>query len=234
MRLEQQITHPRLLRKPVRADGSATRADAHGATGGSRFLDATLLDQERKLAILKALKAQRIGDTMGREIFVAAVEYQLTAFGHQLAREPAARPDPSLGLALHAAAERARDFETLLDGLPGPAQDALVARLATQDQTNQEEAQSSLGELRCEIAHLGRACRSAAAAAPAWSPTEIDLVSQLARAFDACFELAPTAAPDGVFATTLRVLAEETGLAIPDAPELLAQALTVVTRGSGR
>lgn len=225
MRLEHQITHPRLLRKAARGDGpaKATAGDAADGRKASRFVDATLIDQERKAAILSALQQRQIGDELGREIFVAAVEYQLTAFAHHLASAPLPTPEPDPGLQV--AAERAQAFVSLLEHLPEKARRLLAERLAETGEGRQTAGQDRLCELGCEIAHLERACRSAAEAPQPAAGPELELVGQLARAFAACFEETPSAAPDGAFATTLQVLVEQTGLAIPHSPGLLGQAL---------
>ena len=118
MRLEHQITHPRLLRKPARGD-RATGGGLVGEVDGrktSRFVDATLLDQERKAAIIQALAERQIGDEVGREIFVGAVEYQLTAFAHHLGR--AATGSAKRDRALGAVADQVQAFSALLAHLP--------------------------------------------------------------------------------------------------------------------
>lgn len=225
MRLEHQITHPRLLRKPARGDG-ATAAGLGGEVGGrktSRFVDATLLDQGRKAAIIQALAERQIGDEVGREIFVGAVEYQLTAFAHHLGR--AATGSTKRDRALGAVAEQVQAFSALLGRLPEAARGLLAERLVGDDGSRPDAGQDPLRELGCELDHLERACRLSAETPRPTSTPELELVHQLARAFAACFEETPTEAADGAFATALRLLAEETDLAIPHAPDLLRQAL---------
>lgn len=224
MRLEQQITHPRLLRKPIRGDGPST-AGLRGevdADKASRFVDATLLDQPRRAAIIQALGERQIGDELGREIFIGAVEYQLTAYAHDLGPKASADPDPGL----RAAAAQAQGIAVLLGRLPEAARRLLAERLMSQDAPRLDAGQDLLCELGCEINHLAQACRLAAESPPPASGTELGLIRQLARAFAACFEETATAAADGGFATALRVLAEKTGLAIPHAPALLSRALS--------
>ncbi len=83
MRLEHdQSTHPRLLRKPALGEVSATtRITAEKKPKkpkGSRFVGATHLDDDQKVLICKALKKGKIGDEIGRQIFIGALEYQIS------------------------------------------------------------------------------------------------------------------------------------------------------------
>ena len=242
MRLEQdQITHTRLLRKPVLGEVSAnTHIKAEKTVKrpkGSRFVGATHLDDDQKARICKALKRKKVGDEIGRQIFIGAVEYQLSAFAQRL--EHRVEPEPktsalsaALEKTLLAIVEKARLLSALLRDLPDGAKDKLTNTLTTQDERGRGYDRRYLCELGCEIDRLERACATTGKdpdAGPETSepdPTpSSEFVAKLAAVFSECFESAPTADEDGAFRAALEILGEVTGLVIGTEPEFIARAL---------
>lgn len=246
MRLEHdQSTHPRLLRKPALTDVSAnSRIQVEAKVkkqGGSRFVGATHLDDDQKTRILKALKKEKIGDEIGRQIFIGALEYQISNFAHSLAQRVAPAPGPrepnaTLVKILEAIVEKAGILSGLLRELPDGAKRNLTRRLCVQDELGRSYDERYLCELGCEIDRLERACKGIGAVPdpepePALpDPTaSADFVAKLADAFSECFEMQPTAEADGPFRASLLVLRNITGLLIASEPEFLAQILKTKT-----
>lgn len=265
MRLEPNPnTHPRLLRKAAlpeelavkpkppskagqkrgsaKAPASLKPPEAASAASGqgsrdSRFIDPVHLDERQKSEICKALKRKQVGDEMGRQIFVAAVEYQLSAFSDQLVPSDGPAPTPApperdrgLEQVLLAVEEQARMLSDLLLQIPQPSRPGLVRVLTAQDERERVYDEHYLSELVCEIDRLRNACgtMTAATEAPQAAPdpeSSRGFVRKLAGVFSECFEQAPTAAEDGPFRACLMVLEEYTGLLIGHEPDFIARAI---------
>ncbi|MEA3276358.1 MAG: hypothetical protein U9Q81_13930 [Pseudomonadota bacterium] len=240
MRLEHQNnTHPRLLRKQALGDdiGNKGRVRKQRETPkGSRFVGATHLDEEQKTRLSQALEKKQIGDEIGRQIFIGALEYQLSAFGQQLKRrvEPKQKPrrrNPALEETLQGIVEKARLLSGLLRDLPDVSKEGLIKTLAAQDQLGRDYDEQYLCELGCEIHRLERACTAAAAENEPEEPTEDpapsrDFVAKLAGIFSECFELEPTADENAPFSTSLAILDEVIGVVIGHDPDFLADVLS--------
>ena len=231
-----QSTHPRLLRKPAIGKIPAT-AEIKVATGqqrrkGSRFVGPTQLDDNQKSRIRAALEKKKIGDEIGREIFIGALEYQISAFAGRLKRLPAPPEPQTQGTnaardkTLSAIALKASSLSALLRELADGAKARAIKALATQDRLGRGYDERYLCELGGEIDRIERAC-IAAAASPDPAEPEPDpapsreLVARLAGVFSECFEMEPTADEDGAFRATLAVLRQVTGLAIGQEPAFL-------------
>jgi hypothetical protein len=233
MRLEHQITHPRLLRRatsdrerPAGADRPSTKA-----ASGSRFVGATVLDEDQRAQIARELRERRIGDEVGRQIFIGALEYQLCAFGSQLKsqvpRDEPREPDDPLERALRGVLTAARRLAGLLRELPGGARAELTRGLGGEKPAAQDGEARRLAELGVEVERLAEAGGAAAETQAARPQPEIpaELLARLAKAYAECFEKTPTADPEGAFQTTLGVVAEVTGIRLAPTPALLARAL---------
>jgi hypothetical protein len=248
MHLEQdQSRHPRLLRKPSLAEISSTSGIEVKKKGkqqrGSRFVNPTQLDGGQKSRICEALWKQDIGDEMGRQIFVGAVEYQISAFAQWLERPPSPEPKSqshgsisARGRTPQAVVEAAANLSRLLRELPDGAQLRVAEMLARKLGLGRDEEGRYLCELNLEIDRLERACIAASAEPASSDPGSgseprpepsvgRELVAKLAGIFSECFEKKPTAEEGGAFHASLLVLGEVTGLAIPHEPAFLAQAL---------
>jgi hypothetical protein len=223
----------------ARAAQPAEQPSAKSKSGGSRFVEATHLDDEQKRRIDEALTQRRIGDEMGRAIFIGALEYQLSAFGRQLVRRdalpprPAPRGDSAQPQAVQDIARQARRLVGLLQALPDASKAALAGALAAQDRLSRSYDERYLRDLAAEIERLQRACGAADALPvaepepPAEDPAPSrPFVAKLAKVFEECFEMAPTADEDGPFRATLAILDEVTGLLIGHEPDFLAEILS--------
>jgi hypothetical protein len=221
------------------AQQPASQPSAKSRSGGSRFVEPTHLDEEQKRRIDKAMTQRRIGDDMGRAIFIGALEYQLSAFGRQLVRRdalpprPAPREDRAQTQAVQDIARQARQLVGLLQALPDATTAGLTVALAAQDRLSRAYDERYLRDLAAEIERLERAC-GAAGTAPVADPEpppedpapSRPFVAKLAKVFEECFEMKPTADEDGPFRATLAVLDEITGLLIGHEPDFLADILS--------
>jgi hypothetical protein len=246
MRPEQeQITHPRLLRTSDLGGGPADKMikveKETKQAAGSRFVGPELLDEGQRVQLGKALKAKKIGDEMGREIFICALEYQIGSFASLVPRrveeksEPeAGAPDPAMRNALREIVENAANLSRLLRTLPDDALDRVTEMLGHEAGLWRGYDGRYLGELGLEIDRLERACIAAGGEPeppepepePSTDPAASrELVTKLGEIFIDCFEMKPTAEKGGPFCTTLEVLAEITGLVIEREPAFLARVL---------
>lgn len=250
MRVEQnQTKNRRLLRRRALGEVSAT---THVSTEkrakkrkGSRFVGPARLGDDQKLQLFEALEKNRVGDEMGRQIFVGAVEYQISAFAHRLEHfvAPESEP-PGLDAAqeqtLRTIAEKARILSGLLRELPDSAKTQIIQGLATADELARGYDERYLQALEYEIGRLERACIVALGEPkPANSGQEPgpdpavtrEIVAKLAEIFSECFEMQPTADENGPFRASLRVIGKITGLTIGHEPEFLAQVLAADAPG---
>jgi len=248
MRLEQdQSTPPRLLRKLTMGELSnlsGIKVEKKGKKPkGSRFVDPVQLDEDQRSRISKALKEKKIGDEMGREIFVCALEYQLSDFSTKLERrvEPESEPesdahDAEMAKALRTVAEQAAGLSRLLWALPDGARERVTETLAREQGLWRGYDGRYLGELSLEIDRLERACVAAGGEPEPPEPerepepktdpaVSRELVSKLAGIFSDCFEMEPTAEEGGPFDSSLGILSEVTGLVIDHEAAFLAQVL---------
>jgi hypothetical protein len=240
MRLEDEInTHPRLLRKLAldKGDGAAKakRKTRRSEAEDTRFIGATHLDERQKTEISRALEKRRVGDEMGRQIFVVALEYQLTVFGAQLEQRSQTGPEAvevqaRTAEALQGISAQARLLAPLLRQLPEQLKGKLMEAATAQDARGRTYDDRYLCELGCEIDRLEQA---AAAAAEAVQPEPVrydpspsrPFVAKLAKVYAECFEEKPTADADGGFAFALETVETVTGLVIGHELAFLAEIL---------
>lgn len=264
MRLDHHAnTYPRLLRKTALGDVPATSPNPRTKTtqtskvtakpagpekpkqprttktapeqGGSRFVGATHLDDAQKVRIGTALESRGIGDEIGRQILIGALEYQLSAFAGQLQRrgetprQPSPLRDDAAHQALQTLGEQTQLLANRLRKLPDRSRVGLTRALAEEDRLGHSYDDRYLCELACEIERLEHACARASAPEVETQPkvgtedpaSSRALVAKLASVFAECFEQEPTAEPGGPFQTLLAVLDKETGFVIAHDPGVL-------------
>jgi len=225
-----------ILTAPTRTQGPSGAPNKAKPTG-SRFLDPVHLSERQKLDIGRSLKKKGIGDEMGRQIFIAAVEYQLSAFADQLVQREAPQiehppRDRALDQILLAVEEQARLLAELLLQVPKPSRSSLARAIAEQEKKGCLDGAADLDELGDRIDRLRRACNQMTSSGEVQTQpagpepkANLELVRKLAGAFAECFEQVPTAAEDGAFRTCLAVLDEATDLAIGYEPDFLSRVL---------
>lgn len=196
---------------------------------GGRFVEPLRLDAKQRDNLLQLLRKLRVGDTDGREIFLAAIEYDLAAYKDATAAEPSPPQPPARAetadddrAVLTCLADALRSLREHIDGLDAATRDRLLEELHQGDRFQRGYDARYLTELRCELELLEQACAApgtppASAAPPAHSLSAAGrrLLSRLAEAFADCFEAKPTTAPNGPFAQTLAHLFEITAIDLP-------------------
>ena len=223
---------------PADDTGSPNSADDPSAT---RFVEPLRLDDRQRASLLQVLRKLRVGDAYGRELFLAAIEYDLANYQQQAgseppAPEPAHQPTPNPDQeALTPLAAAIRSVCEKIDALDEPARASLLQDLHQGDRFQRTYDARYLSELRCELEMLGQACTSAptsdAAPAPArLSASGRQLISRIADAYTDCFEIKPATEPDGPFAQILAHLLQITAIDLPTDEAALKQSLNA---GSG-
>ncbi len=238
MRLDRpnnELTPAKPLRKlALRPTGEASPpADSKGR----HFVEPWRLDEARKVAIVHALEQHNIGDVESRRLFAGALEYQLATYRELAAAAPLA-PPPSQEAgtaALDALAERARELARILAEIPQEQEPELLRTLAEQDEMGRDYAPRYLDILHTEASRLAEASALLAiglrAAPPATtasddpSPALLVLLRSLAQVFEECFEQAPSAAPRGPFANTLKLISDNLAVEIPRSKAVLETVL---------
>lgn len=219
------------------APGTDPQISAAGRNA-KHFVEPVRLDQRQRASLLQALKGLRVGDTFGREIFLAAIEYDLANYQQQAASEPPAparepAPQPAPGAEDETLGQLAAAIQSVceqIDALDEAARTNLLQDLHQGDRFQRSYDARYLSELRCELELLGQACTSTPVAAPSSGPVALSasgrqLISRLADAYADCFETKPTTAPDGAFAQLLTHLFQITAIALPTDESALKQAL---------
>jgi hypothetical protein len=226
--------------KPLRklalrpAEETSPPADAKGR----HFVAPWRLDDASKEAIVQALEQRNIGDPEGRRLFAGALEYQLATYRELEAAAPVApEPPPATDTAaLDALAAQAGEFARLLAEIPREKEPELLRTLAEQDEMGRDYAPRYLDILYTEASRLAEASALLAAglraapppAAPASQPSAalLVLLRSLAQVFEECFEQVPSAAPQGPFAKTLKVISDHLAVEIPHSKAMLEAVLT--------
>lgn len=252
MRLEENITNPRLLRKrqaKPAVPGSASvqsepRPDPESASPPepklaavpvSHFVTPTHLDDSKKKALLKRLKRAKVGDETGRQIFVAALEYQLTELANDVAghhaRLAAAEPDPAADALTRLDAAIAQLVD-LIENLPDEARARLAGFLEDRDPYKRgygpgwfEALSAEFGRLRDAVEHAGADGDEPCINHDLDSAISVAFLARLSGVFDECFDASPDASPRGPFATAVKALCEVVGLKLDCHAELLTEAL---------
>lgn len=228
----------RRLSLGAKKSGKPASADDEG---GDHFVAPWRLTEQEKSAVSAALEKRKIGDALGRRIFVGALEYELSEFrvaeaaqpGSKPARKPAApQADASV---LEAIERMARELAAKLGEIPEDQEPSLLATLEAHDEMGRGYSTRYLDVLFQEASRLAEACGLAASAlaapveppktepAPGPSPAMLKLLGSLTHVFEECFEQVPTASPRGEFAASLKAVSDAVGLDIPRTGEVLAQ-----------
>jgi hypothetical protein len=188
----------------------------------SRFVGPAHLDGARKAEIAAALEANGIGDEVGRQIFIGALEYQLSAFGSGLQRHGARPAEPVAKAprdqALTAIREQTRALAEGLRLLNARSRRGMLEALTEQDRLGRGYDERYLSQLSCELERLDQACAAAGDPVEATPPQDPapsrGLVVKLAAVYAECFEEEPSAETGGRFQKLLEILDAKTGVVI--------------------
>jgi len=205
-------------------------------TGGKRFVEPYRLSAEQRALILVTLAERSVGDDESRNLFAAAMEYDLASC-HRLtepetqasaAKQP---PDSKEYAALTALAAAAERLAAEIKGLNDVASQRLQEGLEATDRFQRSYGGDYLKSLRYELMRLVSVGQSPELFTPT-TPREHTLseeahrfVLRAADAFEACFELAPDARGDSPFVAAVEAIVAATGIRVPTDRAILAQIL---------
>jgi hypothetical protein len=215
-----------------------------------RFVEPVRLSDEQRAGIIAALEQAELGDVEGRELFVAAMEYDLAECrkpGESEMEAEAAKSEPEPH-ARNTSLKQA-DIDDPLNALAATAQ-AMVSCIADLDATSRERLlrgveasdpfrrgykEAYLSVLQTELARLATIGKPPRPTPETPVPKKQDkpvLTSQarrfIARAADAfrdCFEQEPTAKRAAPFPTALKAVVSVSGIPVPTDPETLREVL---------
>jgi hypothetical protein len=191
--------------------------------GKKRFVEPHRLTDEQRANLLDALEAGTIGDAESRALFAAALEYDLAPFLQLTAERPApepAEPKPSESdTALTTLAEAASGLAAQLARLDGATKERLQNALGQADLFHRRYGDEYLDSVREELLRIVAAgpqptptARQTRPKAAPLSDATRRFLRRVADAFTDCFELRPTPDQLGPFATTLKGIADATGI----------------------
>jgi hypothetical protein len=175
---------------------------------------------------LGELEKARIGDTESRQLFAAALEYDLARF-QELPLEQPSVPDVSepKGLGpderLQELTEAARAVADRLSDLDEAARETLLTALTQADQFHRGYGNEYINTILEELARIAAAAPKKRAA----SGSARQFIRRVADAFSDCFEARPTVEGEGAFATVLKAIINATGVHVPNDPHVLKEIL---------
>jgi hypothetical protein len=205
--------------------------------GKKRFVEPQRLTDAQRKALLGELEKARIGDTESRQLFAAALEYDLARF-QELPLEQPSVPDVSepKGLGpderLQELTEAARAVADRLSDLDEAARETLLTALTQADQFHRGYGNEYINTILEELARIAAAAPKKRAAsgsrkpkAPPPAESARQFIRRVADAFSDCFEARPTVEGEGAFATVLKAIINATGVHVPNDPHVLKEIL---------
>lgn len=202
---------------------------------GKRFVEPYRLSDEQRAAIAAPLAELGIGDAESRDLFAAAMEYDLAGCRDLASPEPqppARKAKPSAEeRRLRALAEAAQALADQLAGLDPKASERLALALSETDRFKRSYGDDYLRALRCELQRIAAAAPEPASvrAAP---PPEPELpesarrfVLRAADAFGDCFETKASAQRGSPFLAALKAIVTATGVRVPQDARTVAEIL---------
>jgi len=205
--------------------------------GKKRFVEPRRLTDPQRKALLAELQAAQVGDAEGRELFAAALEYDLARFQElPLDQKPAPEPSepkaPEPDATLQRLTEAAGALADRLSNLDEATRETLAAALTQADRFRRGYGTEYLHVIREELLRIaGAAPKKEAPPQPrkpkASPPSESarQFIQRVADAFSDCFEAKPTLEGGGTFATVLKAIINATGVHIPTDPHVLKEIL---------
>jgi|GEM_PF-1342323 len=204
----------------------------------TRFVEPYRLDAEQRTAILSRLREQNIGDEESRNLFVAALEYDLASCERLMApaQEPSASdhqendsaPDAAAIAALVETAEKLAHQLANLDAATSlRLQQELESTRHLRRGYGEDYVGTLLGELR-RVASVGKLLDRLAESVPPRPPYSDGarrFIRRIADAFEDCFELAPDTRPDSPFPIALDAIVTATDIDVPTDQDALTRIL---------
>jgi phytoene dehydrogenase-like protein len=204
--------------------------------GKKRFVEPQRLTEEQRAALLSELEAASIGDAESRQLFAAALEYDLARFQGAPPEPPVAdlvEPQPpEADKALRQLAELARALAKRLSQLDEEARNKLSSALSKADRFHRGYGTEYLDTMQEELLRVAATAPRKAVATrpkkpkhPPLSDSAREFIRRVADAFGDCFETPPTADGSGAFVKVLSAITKATGVGIPTDPQALTEAL---------
>ncbi|MCU0832927.1 MAG: hypothetical protein MUC77_00625 [Chromatiaceae bacterium] len=220
---------------PPSAEAESATASPPKRPPGKRFVEPYRLSDEQRAAIIAPLAELGVGDAESRELFAAAMEYDLAGCRDLASPEPqppARKPKPSTEeRRLRALAEAAQALADQLAGLDPKATERLTLALGETDRFKRSYGDDYLRALRCELQRVAGAApkTETGPAAPEPKPALPEparrFVLRAADAFSDCFETKASAQRGSAFLATLQAIVAVTGVRIPLEPRTVAEIL---------
>jgi hypothetical protein len=201
--------------------------------GKKRFVEPQRLTDAQRNALLGELEEARIGDAESRELFAAALEYDLARFQElPLEENPAAELSepkaPGPEETLQQLTDAAGTLADRLSNLDEAARETLSAALTQGDRFHRGYRQEYINSILEELVRIAAAAPKERVAprprkprAPPPPESARQFIHRVADAFSDCFEARPTAEDAGNFATALKAIIKATGVHIPNGPHAL-------------
>lgn len=205
--------------------------------GKKRFVEPQRLTDAQRKALLGELEAAQIGDAESRELFAAALEYDLARFQElpveqkpapELSEPKAPEPDETL----QRVTEAAGTLADRLSNLDEATRETLAAALTQADRFRRGYGAEYLRVLQEELLRIAAAApkeeappRSRKPKAPRPPESARRFIQRVADAFSDCFEARPTVEGGSTFATVLTAIINATGVHIPTDPRVLKEVL---------
>jgi hypothetical protein len=196
---------------------------------GQRFVQPYRLTEEQRTKLLKPLEEKGIGDPESRDLFAAAMEYDLA--GCQALAEPEPpkprRPAPAKqDPALAALMMTAKALVEQIAGLDAGARSRLLAALKEGDRFKRDYTCDYLAALGAELSRIATAAPAPKRPAPpALSADVRRFILRASDAFADCFEQKATAQRGSPFAAAIKALVAATGIPVPTDGQTLAEIL---------
>lgn len=212
----------------------------------SPFVAPYRFDNSKRKELLKTLKQRDIGDDPSRNLFIAALEYEIGAFRratldaepNSTPEGPSAAPLPETQPASEELARLHAAVQNLIQALQqasGPSGKALLDELGRNDAFRRRYEPEYLKALDAELTKLLSVCEPLAAlpALPSEDhaktarvlETSRRLAAMLAHTYSECFEAQPTASEEGPFHHVVNAIIALTGIEARADSEILRSAL---------
>jgi hypothetical protein len=211
------------VRTGISPSTAGDQAARSGSPGGKRFLQPYRLSDAQRAEMLAPLEAMGVGDEASRQLFAAALEYDLAscpglagaaAVGARRERQQTTAEKDAAIAEIAMAAQR---LAQQLEHLEGAASARLQRAMEDADRFRRSYDARYLDSLRCELLRLASTGEQThrPPREPPVSAEARRFVLRAADAFAACFELTPTTEPGSAFRTAIAAVVTATGIRVP-------------------
>lgn len=220
---------------PPPAEAEPASPSAPKRPAGKRFVEPYRLSDDQRAAIIAPLEALGVGDAESRDLFAAAMEYDLAGcrdLTSSQPEQPARTPNPSAEeRRLREVAESAQALAEQLARLDQKATERLALALTESDRFKRGYGDDYLRALHCELQRIASATpkqapeRAAPPPKPELPESARRFVLRAADAFGDCFETKASAQRGSAFLAALKAIVTTTGVRVPADPRAVAAIL---------